>query len=189
MPTNRMLDKQAAAAYVSCLLEAAQGANRVFEDLEDLRAARRAVSGSSQMREFLQNRSIPAKNKKAFLRDALKGMSPEVISTVAVMAERDEIRLLGRVTENYESAAEAATKSVVVDVTTAVPLDDHLREVIKAKLKADLGSDVRLNESVDRSILGGIIMSAHGKLMDASVKTQLVHARSVLSKVPTGGDE
>jgi F-type H+-transporting ATPase subunit delta len=184
-----MLDKQVVNTYVTCLLEAAQGADSVFEDLEDLRTVRRAVNRSSQMREFLQNQEIPAKNKKAFMRDAFKGLAPEVISTISVMASRGDIRLLGQVTDAYESVAEAKTKSVVVDVTTAVPLDDHLREVIKAKLKADLGSDIRLNETVDRSILGGIIMSAHGKRMDASVKTQLSHARSVLSNVPTGGDE
>ena len=189
MPTNRMLDKQSVATYVACLLEAAKGADRVFSDLEDLRTVRKAVNGSSQMREFLQNGSVPAKNKVAFVRDAFGGIAPEVISTVAVMAERGDVRLLGRVTEGYEAAAEAATNSVVVDVITAVPLDDHLREVIKTKLAADLGSDVRLNESVDRSILGGIIMSAHGKRMDASVKTQLSHARAVLSNVPSGGDK
>ena len=127
MPTNRMLDKQSVATYVACLLEAAKGADRVFSDLEDLRTVRKAVNGSSQMREFLQNGSVPAKNKVAFVRDAFGGIAPEVISTVSVMAERGDVRLLGRVTEGYEAAAEAATNSVVVDVITAVPLDEARR--------------------------------------------------------------
>lgn len=189
MPTNRMLDKQSVTTYVTCLLEAAQTENRVFEDLDDLKTVRRAMRGNSQMREFLANTNVPAKNKMAFVRDAFKGMSPEVLSTLKVMAQRGDTRLVSRVTESYEEAAEKATNSVVVDVTTAVPLDDHLREVIKTKLSADLGSEIRLNESVDRSIMGGIIMSAHGKRMDASVKTQLSHARAVLSNVPSGGDK
>lgn len=184
-----MLDKQSVATYVSCLLEAAKSEDRIFDDLEDLRNAYKVVNGSSQMREFLQNATVPAENKEAFVRDVLGDLSSEVVSCVSVMAQRGQIRLLSCVTENYEAAAEQATKSVVVDVTTAVPLDDHLREVISKKLAADLGSEVRLNEYVDRSILGGIIMSAHGKRMDASVKTQLSHARAVLSTVPTGGDK
>ena len=76
-----------------------------------------------------------------------------------------------------------------MDVTTAVPLDDHLRDVISKKLSADLGHGVRLNESVDASILGGFIISTHGKRMDASVKTQLNHARQVLKTASTGGEE
>ena len=190
MPTNRVLDKQSVAAYVACLLEAAKGENRVFEDLEDLRNVRMAVTKSSQMREFLQDEAVPVENKMALVRDVFGDVAPEVVSTVAVMLERGDLRLLGRVASEYEVEAEKATNSVVVDVTTAVPLDDHLREVIKKKLSADLGGQaIRLNETVDRSIVGGIIMSTHGKRMDASVASQLAHARAVLSNVPTGGDK
>lgn len=189
MPTNRTLDKQSVATYVACLLDAAKDANRVFEDLEELRDIQKAVNSSSQLREFLQNQSVPAQNKAAFMRDAFGETAPEVISTIAVMTERGDIRLLGRMVEGFEKSAESATGTVVVDVTTAVPLDDHLRDVIKAKMKAELGADIRLNEKVDRSILGGIIMSAHGKRMDASVKAQLDHARAMLSVVPSGGDK
>ena len=179
MPINRMLAKQQVATYAECLLAAAQESGRAFEDIEDLKSARRAVTRSSQMREFLQDPNISAENKSALVKDVFSGLAPEVVSVVAVMAERCEIGLLGRV----------ATDMVVVDVTTAVPLDDHLRDVISTKLAADLGRSVRLNESVDPSILGGIIMSTHGKRMDASVKTQLDHARQVLSTASTGGEE
>ena len=77
----------------------------------------------------------------------------------------------------------------MVDVISAVSLDEHLREVIKNKLSRDLGSDILLREHVDKSILGGIIMSAHGKRLDASMATQLEHARVALSTERIGGDE
>lgn len=189
MPTNRILDKQSVTTYANCLLEAAQQAGRVFEDIEDLHQAYTAVNTSSQMREFLQDAGVPAENKSALVREAFEGLAPEVVSVLAVMAGRGDIRLLGRVMTEYGEVAEEATGTVVVDVTTAVELDDHLREVIKQKLSADLGRQVRLNESVDKSIVGGIIMSTHGKRMDASVKTQLTHARAVLSNVSTGGED
>lgn len=189
MPTNRVLDKQGTATYVACLLEAAQASDRVFEDIEDLKEAHRSLTKSAQMREFLQNESIPADNRSAFVKDVFSGLSPEVVSVLSVMVQRGDIRLLGRVTADFETAAEDATQTVIVDVTTVVPLDDRLREVIGQKLSADLGRTVRLNEHVDRSIVGGIIMSTHGKRMDASVKTQLVHARAVLSTASTGGEK
>lgn len=189
MPTKRILVKQEVATYVQCLLEAAQVADRVFEDIEDIKNVRVAVVKSSQVREFLQNPNVPAENKSAFVKDAFSGFAPEVVSVVAVMAERGDMKLLGRVAVAYEAAAEKALDMVVVDVTTAVPLDDHLRDVISKKLSADLGHGVRLNESVDASILGGIIISTHGKRMDASVKTQLNHARQVLKTASTGGEE
>ena len=71
-------------------------------------------------------------------------------------------------------------KVCIVDVTSAVELDDHLRELIKDKAKRELGLDAILYEKVDPEILGGVIMSVNGKCIDASMITQLNRARSVL---------
>ena len=122
MPINRMLAKQQVATYAECLLAAAQESGRAFEDIEDLKSARRAVTRSSQMREFLQDPNISAENKSALVKDVFSGLAPEVVSVVAVMAERCENQgLLGRVATAYEEAAEKALDMVVVDVATAVP--------------------------------------------------------------------
>ena len=72
--------------------------------------------------------------------------------------------------------------------TTAVPLDDALRRIITEKAEADLDTNVVLRESVDKSILGGIIMSTNGKRIDASVASQLDHARNVLKTTTDGGE-
>ena len=55
-----------------------------------------------------------------------------------------------------------------------VELDDHLREVITKKAEADLGTNVVLREHIDKSLLGGILMSANGKRIDASVLSRCV---------------
>ena len=96
--------------------------------------------------------------------------------------------MFSRVLRSYEEQIEGKLNIAVVDVTTVVPLDDSLREVIKKKAEADLGSEVVLREHIDKSILGGIIMSANGKRIDASVLSQLESARSVLKLSTDGGE-
>ncbi len=189
MPTNRVLAKQEVATYTQCLLSAAQEEDRVLEDVEELRRAYQAVMRSYELREFLQDSNVEEKSKSALIKDILTGFSPEVVGVVATMAGRGDIMLLGRVAAAYEDAAEEALDAVVVDVTTAVPLDDHLRDVISKKFSADLGHAVRLNEIVDPSILGGFIASTHGKRMDASIRTRISDARVVLAQDSTGGEE
>ena len=71
---------------------------------------------------------------------------------------------------------------VVVETTTVVPLDDHLREVIRKKAESELGMKVVLDERIDASLLGGIIMSANGERIDASVQTQVENARETLKR-------
>ena len=83
---------------------------------------------------------------------------------------------------------DAVLNVTVVDVTTVVPLDDHLREVITKKSEADLGTKVVLRESIDKSLIGGILMSANGKRIDASMTSQLEAARNVLKHSTDGGE-
>ena len=104
------------------------------------------------------------------------------------MVEREDVALLSRVWESYGEQIERKLNVTVVDVTTVVPLDDHLREVITKKAEADLGTKVVLRESIDKSLIGGILMSAKGKRIDASVATQLESARNVLKDSTDGGE-
>ena len=73
-------------------------------------------------------------------------------------------------------------------MTTAVPLDDGLRQLITEKAEADLGRRAVLRERIDASILGGIIMDVDGNYIDASMISQLNRARNVLKDTTDGGE-
>lgn len=108
--------------------------------------------------------------------------SPEVLSIISKMAENGDLDKLPDVLELYRGFIDSEREVVGVHVTTAVPLDDELRELIKNKCESDLESRVFLIEHVDPSIIGGIILSARGKRRDASVRMQLETARRVMTQ-------
>ena len=74
-------------------------------------------------------------------------------------------------------------------VTTAVPLDDDLREKVIAKAEKDLNAPVYLVERVDPSIIGGVVLEARGNRYDASVRAQLANIRKTLSSTFIGSDD
>ena len=89
--------------------------------------------------------------------------SPEVLETLAAMQREDDLDLVSQVAKQYKEYLDAEDKTVSVTVTTAVPLDDDLREKVRAKAEADLKAPVYLVERVDPSIIGGIMLEARGK--------------------------
>ena len=115
--------------------------------------------------------------------------SPEVLETLAAMQREDDLDLVARVAKQYKEYLDAEDKTVSVTVTTAVPLDDDLREKVRAKAEADLKAPVYLVERVDPSIIGGIMLEARGKRHDASVRAQLANIRKTLSSSFIGGEE
>ena len=115
--------------------------------------------------------------------------SPEVLETLAAMQLEDDLDLVAQVAKQYKEYLDAEDKTVSVTVTTAVPLDDDLREKVRAKAEADLKAPVYLVERVDPSIIGGIMLEARGKRHDASVRAQLANIRKTLSSSFIGGEE
>ncbi len=115
--------------------------------------------------------------------------SPEVLETLAAMQREDDLDLVAQVAKQYKEYLDVEDKTVSVTVTTAVPLDDDLREKVRAKAEADLNAPVFLVERVDPSIIGGIMLEARGKRYDASVRAQLANIRKTLSSSFIGGEE
>ena len=115
--------------------------------------------------------------------------SPEVLETLAAMQREDDLDLVSQVAKQYKEYLDAEDKTVSVTVTTAVPLDDDLREKVRAKAEADLKAPVYLVERVAPSIIGGIMLEARGKRYDASVRAQLANIRKTLSSSFIGGEE
>lgn len=115
--------------------------------------------------------------------------SPEVLETLAAMQREDDLDLVSQVAKQYKEYLDAEDKTVSVTVTTAVPLDDDLREKVRAKAEADLKAPVYLVERVDPSIIGGIMLEARSKRYDASVRAQLANIRKTLSSSFIGGEE
>lgn len=115
--------------------------------------------------------------------------SPEVLETLAAMRQEDDLDLVADVAKHYKELLDAGDGTVSVTVTTAVPMDDELREKVRTKAERDLKAPVYLVERVDPAIIGGIMLEARGERYDASVRAQLSNIRKTLSASFVGGEE
>lgn len=109
--------------------------------------------------------------------------TPEVLETLATMADQGDIALVKDVAAEYKSLLDQQDATVSVTVTTAVSMDDKLRAAVKAKAVELLGAPVYLVERVDPAIIGGIVVEARGYRYDVSVRAQLSAIRKSLSSV------
>ena len=118
-----------------------------------------------------------------------KKFSPEVLETLSAMEAENDADLIDQVAKRYKEILDSEDKTVSVTITTAVPMDDQLRDKVRARAEKLLNAPVYLVERVDPSILGGVLLEARGKRMDASVRAQLSHIRKTLSSAFIGGEE
>jgi len=193
MPTNRLVAAREVATYAGVLLEGifeAGGQELVLEVREQLRVIARHLRVNKEFSDVLSDSGYTPEQHCAIVRNTFTqlGLSPVLVDVLGVMAQRKDLGLISRVSASFEKQLESKLGITVVDVVTAVALDDNLRIQISNKAAAELGTKVVLNEQVDRSILGGIVMSVKGRRIDASVASQLENARKVLKLSTDGGE-
>lgn len=178
-----------AETYARALFDLAVLADSVDATDEGLAAAARAVRGHAGLREALTDTAVPAEKKRDVLRDVFGGdVTAEALSMVTLVVEKGDADELGEIARIYREIAEAERGMVVAEVTTAVALDDTLREALRKKLADTLSRPVTLRERVDASIVGGIVIQVAGRVLDGSVALQLDEARTALSSAHAGGE-
>jgi len=171
-----------AKVYAEVLLEAAQASDAVFAVANEFDELVATVRGSKELRTALADPRLSGQAKKSIVEEVFAGFSTELLEVFAVMVEREDLPVLSRAFEAYMALAEEALGAVIIDVTTVLPLDDALRKQIKDKYSTEFKDEVLLREHIDPSLIGGIVLSNHGKRIDASVVSQLENARRVLSR-------
>jgi F-type H+-transporting ATPase subunit delta len=211
MATNRLVVKEEVAVFASVLFDSANGAGgqeAVLQVREQMAEVIRLMRSDLDLTMALSNPDFTPEARRAlvenvfaechlaFLNREKQGNSSAFAAAavlafrevLAVMAERGQADLLPRVNDEFRALLGERLGICVVDVTTAVPLDDGLRQLITEKAEADLGKKAVLRERIDRSILGGIIMDVDGNYIDASMISQLNRARNVLKDTTDGGE-
>lgn len=191
MPNNRLVAKESVSVYASVLLDSALEAGGQDEALE-VRSQMEEIIGITRsdmnLNMALSNPDYTPAQRRDLAEAVFASCKVELREVLSMMAERGDSEMLPRVFESFNLQMEEKLGLCVVDVTTVVSLDDNLRHVIATKAESDLGKKVVLRERIDKSILGGIIMSTNGRRVDASVLSQLANARNVLRETSDGGE-
>jgi F-type H+-transporting ATPase subunit delta len=182
MTTSASVAKAKADVYAQVLLDATLATNSVFAVTGQFDQLVATVRGNIELRNTLTDPAVPVEVRREIANQVFVGFDVALLSTFGVMIERDDLAVLSRTNAVYTKLAEQALNAVIIDVTTVVPLDDSLRNKIVEKYSAQLSTGVLLREHIDATLVGGIVLTTHGKRIDASVISQLESARLTLSK-------
>ena len=92
---------------------------------------------------------------------------------VRVLAENHRLLLLPEIAAHYEELRSAVENTVDVEVVSAVPLDAAQADKLKQALSTRLKRQVRMQNSVDSTLLGGAVVRAGDLVIDGSLKGRL----------------
>ncbi|MBP0447101.1 F0F1 ATP synthase subunit delta [Roseomonas sp. SSH11] len=164
-----------AQRYALALLELAKDkktVDAVAADVENLATLARADGG---LRPFINDPRLGAKAQQdgAFAVLDRAGIGGDVKKMVGVLIANRRLVELPGVLASFGALLAEQRGQQAAEVTTAHPLSATQRTQIVARLTEAGFSNVRLSETVDPSILGGLIVRIGSRLYDTSIKSRL----------------
>ncbi|WP_278358111.1 F0F1 ATP synthase subunit delta, partial [Idiomarina abyssalis] len=92
---------------------------------------------------------------------------------VKVLAENERLPVLPAVSELYQTLRAEHDKEVTVDVKSAVKLLKAQQTALSKALEKRLQRKIKLNCSVDKSIIGGLVIEAGDTVIDGTLRGKL----------------
>jgi F-type H+-transporting ATPase subunit delta len=162
-----------ARPYARAAFETAVATNRLAAWSEML-GLLGALMQEERVASFLM---VPA-NSAAQQADALIDLSGDALDDsvrnfVRVLATNKRLVLLGEIVRLFEEMKADHERVVDVDVVSAFSMDESAQQKLATALKQRLQRDVKLNTTVDKSLIGGLVVRAGDLVIDGSVRGKL----------------
>jgi F-type H+-transporting ATPase subunit delta len=170
--------------YAQAAFELANEKNTIGSWVEDLARAAEVLSDSDVL-SFLDAPQVTDSVKLDGIGKLLSDVDVLVRNTVNLMTVNRDITKFADMFRLFSEMADKHHGIARAEVVTAVPLDDARRSKIAEGLAKLVGrTDVKISESVDPEIIGGIVAKVGDRLIDGSTRTQLRAMRNSLAERP-----
>lgn len=172
--------------HAQAILQIALENNQLPEWLADLE--RLAQLGSDATYRFvLESPKLSLSDKLSLLQDRIKGLNPLAVNMLALLISRGRLKLLPEIFAEYQRLVDIQQGIELVEVVTAVPLEDKEGEVVAQRLARLVGKQVRVNARVDPAIIGGLVVRIGDRLIEGSVSSRLRALKQTLVTTGTVG--
>jgi F-type H+-transporting ATPase subunit delta len=171
-----------ATRYATALIETAEQASSVESVEKDMSSLAAMLAASDDLRSLIssplfrseqQQEAISAIAEKA-------GFNKLTVNFLNVLAQNRRLGALEQIITAFKDALAARRGEVKADVTTAFALTPEQQRTLQDQLKKSLGFNVHLNLSVDRSLLGGMVLTVGSRMVDDSVKGKLARLKQAM---------
>lgn len=174
-----------AGRYATALFELADEAGAIDSVKADLDRLSALIAESADLARLVKSPVFTADVQLSAMTAILDkaGIGGLAGNFVKLVAQNRRLFALPQMIAAFAALVAAKRGETTAQVTAAQPLSDaHLAE-LKDTLAEKTGKDVKLDVTVDPSILGGLIVKLGSRMVDASLKTKLNSIRHAMKEV------
>ena len=174
-----------AGRYAQALFDIARQDGAVDGLGAEVAALNETLSGSDELRAALSSPVLTREDQGRVIAAVAERMnlSPVLKNTLALMAENRRLFALPQLLAALERLIADERGETTAQVWTAQPLTDAQAERLARTLSEKSGKTVRLDATVDESLIGGMIVKLGSQMIDSSVRSRLSSMQNKMKEV------
>lgn len=162
-----------ARPYAKAAFEAARDI-KALDRWSNMLATAAAVAGFSSVQKLLASPNFTPENKgEKFVTLCADEVDNRVANFILYLADNHRLQLLPQVREQFELLKANHERTIDVDVISAFEMSDEQVSKLESALKSKLDREVNLQTSIDKELIGGVLVRAGDLVVDGSVRGRL----------------
>ena len=171
--------------YATALFELAKESKVLPKVEEDLDALETALGESAEFRDLISSPVYSRADQAASIASIAKkmGLSDVLGNTLGLMASKRRLFVLPQLITSVKVLIAEDKGEVTAEVTAARKLTAAQSKALATSLKKSVGKDVKINTTVDESLIGGLVVKLGSKMIDSSIRSKLAKLQNVMKEV------
>jgi len=150
----------------------------------DLDALGAALDESADLRELISSPVYSRSEQGAAMAAIAQkmGLSATVTNVLGLMAQKRRLFVLPQLVRALRLRIAVERGEVAAEVISAKPLSEAQAADLEKMLTAGEGKTVKINRTVDESLIGGLVIKVGSRMIDTSIKARLAQLQTVMKE-------
>ena len=176
--------------YANAVFNLARAENAIDRVENELGQLKDEIVLNLDLKKYLSDTAIQSTEKIKSMLNILGEDSTRSIKTISAMIILfDALDYTEQIYLDYIELTNHYKKQVSVEVISAIELDDKMLIEIKKDVDSKTGLDVRVKNTVDKSIIGGLLIKIGERIIDLSVKNKIEDLKTKLKALEIRGED
>ena len=179
-----MMNAAVAKRYGQALLQIGQEKNSIDRYQEDLKLVVDTIENSAELKDVLTSQTVSIDEKKNIVKQIFADkVDAMVLNLLFVVVDKNREESIDDIYNVFCALADEVRNIAYADVVSAYPLTEEQETALSAQLANMSGKTVKLNVSVDASLLAGLVVTFGDKVYDGTVGARLAGMKNKLHEV------
>ncbi len=179
-----MIAQQVAKRYSTALFDLTREHNLLDQAWQQFKSLRNYLDKDRIFLDFMSAPQVPDEDKQNLIKNVFgDSLEKPLYHFLLFLAAKRRIKYLAEILDEFDLLVKADKGIAKATCITVSKINDAERQNLITQLKKKTSLEIELEEKLDKSILGGMIVILHNQIIDGSMRRGLDELKNRLMKV------